>query len=149
MSYLLSQVTCVEKNPTLGGTCLNVGCIPSKALLNNSHFYHMANSKDFKNRGIEGKEEYAVFLRHVLIINVLLRSKLYCSLPTWKEFHLLYPCTISLTKRKSQSKIRVVCVQDAGVVESLGTSKLATKKKKKKWGVRKCWIVKLRGSCRL
>ena len=25
-----------------GGTCLNVGCIPSKALLNNSHYYHMA-----------------------------------------------------------------------------------------------------------
>lgn len=47
------KVTCVEKNPTLGGTCLNVGCIPSKALLNNSYFYHMANSKDFKNRGIE------------------------------------------------------------------------------------------------
>ncbi|CAK1553748.1 unnamed protein product [Leptosia nina] len=42
----------VEKDPTLGGTCLNVGCIPSKALLHNSHLYHMAQH-DFKHRGIE------------------------------------------------------------------------------------------------
>jgi len=28
--YFLCQVVCVEKNATLGGTCLNVGCIPSK-----------------------------------------------------------------------------------------------------------------------
>jgi hypothetical protein len=34
------KVACVEKRGTLGGTCLNVGCIPSKALLNNSHLYH-------------------------------------------------------------------------------------------------------------
>ena len=34
------QVTCVEKRGTLGGTCLNVGCIPSKALLHASHLYH-------------------------------------------------------------------------------------------------------------
>lgn len=45
----------MEKNPTLGGTCLNVGCIPSKALLNNSHYYHMAHSGDLNSRGIEGK----------------------------------------------------------------------------------------------
>uniref|UniRef100_A0A8C2X5N0 Dihydrolipoyl dehydrogenase, mitochondrial n=1 Tax=Cyclopterus lumpus TaxID=8103 RepID=A0A8C2X5N0_CYCLU len=47
------NVVCVEKNATLGGTCLNVGCIPSKALLNNSYFYHMAHGKDFESRGIE------------------------------------------------------------------------------------------------
>ena len=29
----------IEKYPTLGGTCLNVGCIPSKALLDSSHHY--------------------------------------------------------------------------------------------------------------
>ncbi|KAK9500606.1 hypothetical protein O3M35_001844 [Rhynocoris fuscipes] len=46
------KTACVEKNDTLGGTCLNVGCIPSKALLNNSHFYHMAQH-DFKHRGID------------------------------------------------------------------------------------------------
>lgn len=43
---------CIEKNDTLGGTCLNVGCIPSKALLNNSHYFHMAHSGDLNSRGI-------------------------------------------------------------------------------------------------
>ncbi|KAK1789827.1 hypothetical protein P4O66_015710 [Electrophorus voltai] len=50
------KTVCVEKNATLGGTCLNVGCIPSKALLNNSYLYHLAHGKDFENRGIEIKE---------------------------------------------------------------------------------------------
>ena len=46
------KTVCIEKNDTLGGTCLNVGCIPSKALLNNSHYYHMAHSGDLNSRGI-------------------------------------------------------------------------------------------------
>ncbi|XP_043461126.1 dihydrolipoyl dehydrogenase, mitochondrial [Leptopilina heterotoma] len=46
------KTVCVEKNPTLGGTCLNVGCIPSKSLLNNSHYYHMAHSGDLNQRGV-------------------------------------------------------------------------------------------------
>lgn len=45
-------MTCIEKRGTLGGTCLNVGCIPSKALLNNSHLYHQI-LHDTKARGIE------------------------------------------------------------------------------------------------
>jgi len=36
------SVACVEKRASLGGTCLNVGCIPSKALLQSSHHYKMA-----------------------------------------------------------------------------------------------------------
>jgi len=36
------SVACVESRETLGGTCLNVGCIPSKALLHASHQYHEA-----------------------------------------------------------------------------------------------------------
>ena len=36
------KVACVEKRGSLGGTCLNVGCIPSKALLHSSHLYHEA-----------------------------------------------------------------------------------------------------------
>ncbi|CAA6663640.1 unnamed protein product [Spirodela intermedia] len=36
------KTTCIEKRGTLGGTCLNVGCIPSKALLHSSHMYHEA-----------------------------------------------------------------------------------------------------------
>ncbi|KAI9743312.1 MAG: dihydrolipoamide dehydrogenase precursor [Claussenomyces sp. TS43310] len=46
------KVTCIEKRGSLGGTCLNVGCIPSKALLNNSHLYHQI-LHDTKGRGIE------------------------------------------------------------------------------------------------
>ena len=34
------KVACVEKYPSLGGTCLNVGCIPSKALLDSSEHFH-------------------------------------------------------------------------------------------------------------
>jgi len=49
------KTVCVEKNGTLGGTCLNVGCIPSKALLNNSQYYHVAK-KEFKERGIDVSE---------------------------------------------------------------------------------------------
>ena len=36
------DVACVEKEPELGGTCLRVGCIPSKALLESSERYAMA-----------------------------------------------------------------------------------------------------------
>jgi dihydrolipoamide dehydrogenase len=46
------QTACIEKRGALGGTCLNVGCIPSKSLLNNSHIYHQV-LHDTKKRGIE------------------------------------------------------------------------------------------------
>lgn len=46
------KTACIEKRGALGGTCLNVGCIPSKSLLNNSHIYHMINH-DIKKRGID------------------------------------------------------------------------------------------------
>jgi len=46
------KTVCVEKDSTFGGTCLNVGCIPSKALLNNSHYYHVAKH-EFASRGIK------------------------------------------------------------------------------------------------
>jgi dihydrolipoamide dehydrogenase len=39
------RVACVEKDPPLGGTCLNVGCIPSKALLDSSELYHLARQR--------------------------------------------------------------------------------------------------------
>jgi dihydrolipoamide dehydrogenase len=41
-SQLGLKVACVEKRGSLGGTCLNVGCIPSKALLESSHIYEKA-----------------------------------------------------------------------------------------------------------
>ncbi len=52
LAQLGIKVACVEGSTTLGGTCLNVGCIPSKALLNASHNYH--NSvENFSKMGIE------------------------------------------------------------------------------------------------
>jgi len=51
-SQLGLKTACIESQKTLGGTCLNVGCIPSKSLLNSSEIYHKAQ-KDFKNLGIE------------------------------------------------------------------------------------------------
>ncbi len=46
------KVACVEMRETLGGTCLNVGCIPSKSLLHASEMFDLAN-KDFAGLGIE------------------------------------------------------------------------------------------------
>ena len=46
------KTACVESSKTLGGTCLNVGCIPSKSLLNSSEMYHKAQ-KEFNDLGIE------------------------------------------------------------------------------------------------
>tara|TARA_Y100001970_G_scaffold293084_1_gene437641 strand:+ start:1974 stop:3380 length:1407 start_codon:yes stop_codon:yes gene_type:complete len=46
------KTACVESKETLGGTCLNVGCIPSKSLLNSSEFYHKSQ-KEFEKLGIE------------------------------------------------------------------------------------------------
>jgi dihydrolipoamide dehydrogenase len=49
------RVACVDKRPTLGGTCLNVGCIPSKALLDSSEHYALARTR-FGRHGIHFAE---------------------------------------------------------------------------------------------
>lgn len=48
------KVLCVETHTKLGGTCLNVGCIPSKALLHATEMYETAQ-KDFEGMGLTGK----------------------------------------------------------------------------------------------
>lgn len=45
------KTACIEKNKTLGGTCLNVGCIPSKALLHSSELYWML-ANEYEENGI-------------------------------------------------------------------------------------------------
>lgn len=55
----------IEKYPTLGGTCLNVGCIPSKALLDSSHHYHDATSH-FKEHGIDIAGEIKVNIEQMI-----------------------------------------------------------------------------------
>jgi dihydrolipoamide dehydrogenase len=49
------RVACIEKDNSLGGTCLNIGCIPSKALLDSSELYYQAK-KHFASHGIRTGE---------------------------------------------------------------------------------------------
>ncbi len=49
------KVACVESREALGGTCLNVGCIPSKALLESSHHYHNL-AHNFADHGIHAEK---------------------------------------------------------------------------------------------
>ncbi len=55
----------IEKYSTLGGTCLNVGCIPSKALLDSSHHYHDAVNH-FKEHGIDIPGDVKVNLQQMI-----------------------------------------------------------------------------------
>ncbi len=54
LSQLGLKTACIESRGSLGGTCLNIGCIPSKSLLNMSESFHKA--KNFSNIGIETGE---------------------------------------------------------------------------------------------
>src|SRR5690554_7250960 len=77
------KTACVEKwsnessKQVLGGTCLNVGCIPSKALLESSHKYDEAK-RDFETHGIKVRsEEHTSELqsRPHLVCRLLLEKK--------------------------------------------------------------------------
>ena len=46
------KTACVEMRDALGGTCLNIGCVPSKALLQSSDYFHLA-AQDFAKHGIK------------------------------------------------------------------------------------------------
>ncbi|UAB77449.1 dihydrolipoyl dehydrogenase [Erythrobacter sp. SCSIO 43205] len=52
------KTACVESRETLGGTCLNVGCIPSKALLHASELFEEAEGGHFATWGIEAKASF-------------------------------------------------------------------------------------------
>ena len=64
-AHLGMEPTLIEKYATLGGTCLNVGCIPSKALLDSSHHYEDA-IKHFEEHGIEVPGEVKVNLEKMI-----------------------------------------------------------------------------------
>src|SRR5947208_2162671 len=85
------KVAVVEKNPTLGGTCLNVGCMPSKALLHASEMFEEAahsfakmgvavsapkldlpSMMNFKQQGIDGNVKGVEFLMKKNKIDVLM-----------------------------------------------------------------------------
>src|SRR5215468_5590559 len=84
------KVAVVEKNPTLGGTCLNVGCMPSKALLHASEMFEEAGDSfakmgiavpapkldlpsmmNFKQQGIDGNVKGVEFLMKKNKIDVI------------------------------------------------------------------------------
>jgi len=52
------NTVCIEKDATLGGTCLNVGCIPSKALLQASHDFHSVKKGKIPGLKIVGEIEH-------------------------------------------------------------------------------------------
>jgi dihydrolipoamide dehydrogenase len=54
-AQLGKKVVCIDKRAALGGTCLNIGCIPSKALLDSSELYSVARNR-FARHGIQAKE---------------------------------------------------------------------------------------------
>ena len=64
-SQLGMKTAIIEKYSTLGGTCLNVGCIPSKALLDSSHHYEDA-IKHFEAHGIEISGDVKVNLEKMI-----------------------------------------------------------------------------------
>jgi dihydrolipoamide dehydrogenase len=64
-SQLGMKTALIEKYSTLGGTCLNVGCIPSKSLLDSSHHYEDA-TKHFSTHGIDIEGEIKVNLKQMM-----------------------------------------------------------------------------------
>ncbi|MAD11355.1 MAG: dihydrolipoyl dehydrogenase [Flavobacteriaceae bacterium] len=64
-SQLGLKTALIEKYKSLGGTCLNVGCIPSKSLLDSSHHYEEA-VKNFNTHGIEISGEIKVNLKKMI-----------------------------------------------------------------------------------
>jgi dihydrolipoamide dehydrogenase len=56
-AQLGKKVACIDKRPTFGGTCLNIGCIPSKALLDSSEFFVQAKHKAAKHGIVLSKVE--------------------------------------------------------------------------------------------
>ena len=64
-AQLGKKVALIEKYATLGGTCLNVGCIPSKALLDSSEHFHNA-THNFKTHGIDIKGDIQANLKQMV-----------------------------------------------------------------------------------
>lgn len=64
-SQLGLKTACIESRGTLGGTCLNVGCIPSKALLHSSHLYEQAKD-EFSHHGISFSGELKVDIEKMM-----------------------------------------------------------------------------------
>ena len=74
LAQLGFKTACIESRGSLGGTCLNIGCIPSKSLLNLSDEFHKV--QNLSNKGIENFELAKITIRkkypnYFLIISFL------------------------------------------------------------------------------
>ena len=63
LSQLGLKTACIESRGTLGGTCLNIGCIPSKSLLKLSEKFQKAKSFEKLGKGIVGAASSAFSIR--------------------------------------------------------------------------------------
>ena len=69
LAQLGIKTACIESRETLGGTCLNIGCIPSKSLLNLSEYFYRA--KNFTKIGNTMKQKK---IKHKKKLNIILPS---------------------------------------------------------------------------
>lgn len=112
-AQLGSKVVCIEKHSTLGGTCLNVGCIPSKALLNFSEKYEEARTH-FGDIGINAdvKLDLARMLaRKDKVVGDLCKGieSLFVKNKITKikgSAKIIDPNTVEVTDRKNSTKIK-------------------------------------------
>ncbi|MEN2497154.1 MAG: hypothetical protein MHMPM18_001576 [Marteilia pararefringens] len=65
-AQLGQKVLSIEKHRTLGGTCLNVGCIPSKTLLNTSHIFSEIQSEKLKQLGIKLENDAVIDMARMM-----------------------------------------------------------------------------------
>src|SRR5690349_5644700 len=61
-AQLGAKVVCIEKEPELGGTCLRVGCIPTKAWVQTAHFLHQAHDT-IEKLGVNVSEPHLDFAK--------------------------------------------------------------------------------------
>ena len=107
------RVAIIEKYATMGGTCLNVGCIPSKALLDSSHHFEDA-VKHFDTHGIELPGEVKLNLKKmmerkqgvvdqtIVVIDFLMKIRNFINF----DFKIVFYCSYH---QKSPTTITVTC----------------------------------------
>lgn len=128
-SQLGMKVACVDKNPDLGGTCLNVGCIPSKALLHSSFLYHQ--SKDLlAPHGIKAEklsfDLKAFMARKDKVVQDLTRGvgflfKKHNVTPFTGEAHIVAPQKVEIKKARGKKET----LQAKSIVIATGSAPVA------------------------
>ena len=89
------KVAIIEKYNNLGGTCLNVGCIPSKALLESSELFHKANH-DFDKHGITANPKFdfgKMHFRQIFKTKSICQSSVKLKISTWVLKFCIWLCS--------------------------------------------------------